>query len=340
MSLNIAIDLGTSVTRMYIEKKGIVVSEPTAIAIDLRTDNILAVGQKAYDMLGKTSDSLAVICPLEGGVVSDFNLVVEILEKFLKRIGSGKLVMPRAIACVPSEITEVEKRAIVNTISTIGIRKVYLIEEQVAAAMGAGLDIERPCGSMIINVGGGTSSLAITTLGGVSESKCIKIAGNTFDEDIIKYVKSKYKLTIGKRMSEKAKIEVGTLVPLEIEKSFRIKGRDNLTGLPRAIDISSNEVYEAIKDTAEKIVKEAQNILEESDPELAGDIFTNGILLTGGSAKINGFDKIISEYTKLKVTIPKNPENCVVLGAGMAIKYLDGSKVGPIDMMHSLSTEY
>lgn len=340
MSVDIAIDLGTSVTRMYVEKRGIVVSEPTAIAVDLRDDNILAVGQKAYDMLGRTSDSFSVLCPLEGGVVSDFNLVVEILERFLKKVGSGKFVMPRAIACVPSEITEVEKRAIVNTISTIGIRKVFLIEEQIAAAIGAGVDVEKPCGTMIMNIGGGTSSLAIVTLGGISDSRCIKIAGNSFDEDIIKYVKSKYKLTIGKRMSERVKIELGTLIPLNEEKYFKLKGRDNLSGMPRAVNISSSEICDAIKETALKIIREAQELLEEADPELAGDIFTNGIILTGGSARINGFDKIISDCLKLKVIVPKNPENCVVLGAGMATKYLDGSKNEPIDMMSSLSAEF
>lgn len=340
MSVDIAIDLGTSMTRIYIEKKGIVVSEPTAIAVDLRYDSVLAVGQKAYDMLGKTSDSMIVICPLEGGVVSDFNLVVEILERFLKRIGSGKFVMPRAIACVPSEITEVEKRAIVNTISTIGVRKVFLIEEQIAAAMGAGLDVEKPCGTMVVNVGGGTSSLAIVTLGGVSESRCVKLAGNSFDEDIIKYVKNKYRLTIGKRTAEKAKIDIGTVIPVSEERYFKLKGRDNLTGLPRAVEISSNEICEAIHETAIKIVREIQQLLEEADPELAGDIYSNGVLLTGGSAKINGLGTLISEYTKLKVSIPENSEDCVVLGAGIAIKYLNGSKSGPIDMMSSLSTEF
>lgn len=342
MSLDIAIDLGTSMTRIYIEKKGIVVSEPTAIAVDLRYDSILAVGQKAYDMLGKTSDNMLVICPLEAGIVSDFNLVVEILESFLKKISSGKLVMPRAVVCVPSEITEVEKRAIVNTISTIGVRKVFLIEEQIAAAMGAGLDVEKPCGTMVVNVGGGTSSLAIVTLGGVSESRCVKIAGNNFDEDIIKYVKNKYRLTIGKKTAERAKIEIGTvmLVDVDEQKYFKLKGRDNLTGLPRTVEISSNEIYEAIKETSLKIISEIQQLLESADPELSGDIYSNGILLTGGSAKINGFSELIYEYTKLKVLIPENPENCVVLGAGMATKYLNGSKSGPIDMMSSLSTEF
>ena len=340
MSLDIAIDLGTSMTRIYIEKKGIVVSEPTAIAVDLRYDSILAVGQKAYDMLGKTSDNMLVICPLEAGIVSDFNLVVEILESFLKKISSGKLVMPRAVVCVPSEITEVEKRAIVNTISTIGVRKVFLIEEQIAAAMGAGLDVEKPCGTMVVNIGGGTSSLAIVTLGGVSESRCVKIAGNNFDEDIIKYVKNKYRLTIGKRMAEKAKIAIGTVVPVDEEKYFKLKGRDSLSGLPRAEEISSNEIYEALQETSMKIIREIQQLLEEADPELAGDIYSNGVLLTGGSARLNGFDKLICDYTKLKVLIPENPEDCVVLGAGIATKYLNGSKTGPIDMMSSLSTEF
>lgn len=340
MSVDIAIDLGTSMTRIYIEKRGIVISEPTAIAVDLRNDSVLAVGERAYDMLGKTSDSMVVICPLEGGVVSDFNLVVEILERFLKRVGSGKFVMPRAIACVPSEITEVEKRAIVNTISTIGVRKVFLIEEQIAAAMGAGLDVEKPCGTMVVNIGGGTSSLAIVTLGGVSESRCVKIAGNNFDEDIIKYVKNKYRLTIGKRMAEKAKIAIGTVVPVDEEKYFKLKGRDSLSGLPRAEEISSNEIYEALQETSMKIIREIQQLLEEADPELAGDIYSNGVLLTGGSARLNGFDKLICDYTKLKVLIPENPEDCVVLGAGIATKYLNGSKTGPIDMMSSLSTEF
>lgn len=323
LSLDIAIDLGTSRTRIFLQNKGIVVDEPSVITINLEDDSVIAVGQEAYMMLGRTSSRISAMYPLSGGVISDFGLVEAMISTMLKRVVSSKIGMPRAVACVPSEITEVEKRAVVNAISGAGIRRVCLIEEPVAAAIGAGLNINSPHGSFVVDIGGGTTDLAVISLSGIAVSRSIKQAGNVMDDEIMKYVKRKYNILIGKRMAEDAKMKIGCVLPGLIKGSYRIKGRNLVTGMPMGIDISSDEMAEPLKDIADVIVRQVQDILEETPPELIGDIYSDGIVLTGGGSQLCGIDRMIHQATDLKVRIADNPAECVVRGCGSAIKYID-----------------
>lgn len=322
MGADIAVSLGTTNTRIYMDGVGIVLEEHSVVAVDLSTDSVITVGNKAYEMLGKTPGKMAVIYPLERGVISDFALVESMLGSFLKKISLSKIVMPRAVVCVPGEITEVEKRAVVNAVSAVGIRKVCLIEKVTAAAIGAGLDSESPVGHMVVNVGGGTTDIGIVSLNGLAVSNSIKMAGNEFDDNIIKYVKKKYGLIIGRKTAENTKIQIGCVEKREEELWFRIKGRDLLTGLPKAIEISSSEVMEAIVDTAKVIADAVLKLLENSPPELSGDVYSEGIVFTGGSARLYGFSKFIEKRVGLKVTVPDEPQNCVVIGSGIATKYI------------------
>lgn len=323
MGLDIAIDLGTSRTRIFLQNKGIVVDEPSVITINLENDSVVAVGQEAYMMLGRTSSRISAMYPLSGGVISDFGLVEAMVSTMLKRVISSKIGMPRAVACVPSDITEVEKRAVVNAISGAGIRRVCLIEEPVAAAIGAGLDINSPHGSFVVDIGGGTTDMAVISLSGIAVSRSIKLAGNVMDEEIIKYAKRKYNILIGKRMAEDAKMTIGCVIPGIVSGTYRIKGRNALTGMPMWIDLNADEMIEPLREIAEGIVKQVQDILEETPPELIGDIYTDGIVLTGGGSQIKGIDVLIRQATQLKVRTAENPADCVILGCGNSIKYID-----------------
>lgn len=322
MSVDIAVSLGTSRTRIYVQNEGVVLNESSIVAVDLDNDSIFSVGCQAEKMIGKTS-KIDVISPLDRGVISDFNLVEGMFNCFLKKIKISQIIMPRAVVCVPGEITDVEKRAVVNVISAVGVRKVCLIEKSLAAAMGAGLDCLSPVGNLILNIGGGTTDMAVISLNGIVAEKSIKVAGSSIDESIVKNIKKKYNLLIGKRMAEAAKIEIGCLVKRKPEKVFRIKGRNLVTGLPYWIDISSNEMLEMLIDPIMEIISYLKNLLIEVPPEIAGDIYQNGIMLTGGTANLYGLDKLISKKTGLKVIVPDEPENCAIIGAGKAIKYIN-----------------
>lgn len=323
MGLDVAIDLGTSRTRIYLEGKGKVVDEPSVITVDLENDSIIAVGEEAYKMLGRTSTRYNALYPLSGGVISDLGLVEAMISSFLKRVVSSRIGMPRAVACVPGEITDVEKRAVVNAISCAGIRRVCLIDEPVAAAIGAGLDINSPHGSFVVDIGGGTTDMAVISLSGIAVSRSIKQAGNVMDEEIIKYVKRRYNMLIGKRTAEDAKINIGCVVPGMASGKFRIKGRNMITGMPAWTDLDAAEMVEPLKETADLIVRQIQDVLEETPPELIGDIHTDGIMLTGGAAGIAGLDTLIKVATDLRVTIAENPADCVINGCGASIKYID-----------------
>ena len=314
MGLDVAIDLGTSRTRIFLEGKGKVVDEPSVITVDLNTDNIIAVGEEAYNMLGRTSERYNAVYPLSGGVISDLGLVEAMVSSLLRRVVSSKIGMPRAVACVPGEITDVEKRAVVNAISCAGIRRVCLVEEPVAAAIGAGLDIDSPHGSFVVDVGGGTTDLAVISLSGIAVSRSIKQAGNIMDEEIIKYVKRRYNMLIGKRTAEEAKINIGCVVPGMASGKFRIKGRNMITGMPAWTLLDADEMVEPLRETANAIVRQIQDVLEETPPELIGDIHTDGIILTGGASQLAGLDTLIKATTNLRVTVAENPGDCVVNG--------------------------
>ncbi len=337
---DIAIDLGTSTVKIYVEKKGIVLSEPAVLAVDIATDKIIALGEEAYKMIGRTSERTAVIRPMSNGVISDFGLAQEYIRYYLKKIHSSRVFMPRVVVSIPCSITEVEKRAVVDAISATGVRKICLIEEPVAAAMGAGVDISKPHGSLVVDIGGGTTDMAVISLSDIAISSSMQVAGRTFDDLIVKYIRRKYNLLIGERMAEEAKISIGCVYPQKETRVFRVKGRNALTGLPQWADITSDEMLEAMIEPAMQIVRRIQETLESTPPELMADVYEDGIILTGGSAHLAGFDTLISKKTKISVRVADDPENCVANGAGKAIRYIDDMENKEYGVLNPLSAVY
>lgn len=320
--MDIGIDLGSSRTRVFVEKKGIVLDEASVAAYNVAQNRIIAVGDEAYAMLGKTPDSIEAEYPLSGGVIAQSLLAEDMVNILLKHVCTSKIVMPRVVASIPGDITEVEKRAVVNAISSFGVRRVFLIENTKVAAMGAGADIMGAHGTMVANLGAGISSAAILSLGGLSVNKTIKTGGNDMDEDIVKYIRKKYSLVIGSPMAEKCKNSIGCLYEPEEENTFRVKGRDAISGLPRFVDVTSSEIMDVIMEPAVEIVTLIKDVLEEAPPELVGDVYSDGIILTGGLANIKGFAKLVAERTDIKVTVAEDPEDCVIKGCGHAINYI------------------
>lgn len=320
---DLAIDLGTCKFRVYMDGKGIVLSEPSIIAVDNDTDEVIAVGSEAYDMLGRTSDRITVARPLANGVISDLTMAEHLIRYYLRQVNSSRVFSPRVVVSVPVGLTEVEKRAVVDAITSAGVRKVCLIEEPVAAAIGAGVDIAQPHGTMIVDVGQGTTDMAVISLNGIAIANSIHTAGDDFTQAIVRYVRRKFNLVIGDRMAEDAKIAIGCAYPRRKLLTYTLKGRNAMTGLPESTIMNSDEMIEALIEPAISIVKTVQATLEETPPELLADIFTDGIHLTGGSANLYGFATLLSKKTKIPVITTEEPENCVVLGAGQAIKYID-----------------
>ena len=321
--MDIAIDLGTSRFKVYLDGKGIVLSEPSIIAVDNYTDEVIAIGSEAYDMLGRTSERITVARPLSNGVISDLSMAEHLISHYLKKISSSRVFMPRVVVSVPCGLTEVEKRAVVDAIGAAGVRKVCLIEEPVAAAIGAGVDIAAPHGTMIVDIGQGTTDMAVISLNGIAIANSIHTAGDDFNDAIIKYVRRKFNLIIGDRTAEEAKIAIGCAYPRKKLLTHTLKGRNAMTGLPETTVMNSDEMIEALIEPAISIIKTVQATLEETPPELLADIFTDGIYLTGGSANLYGFSTLLFKKTKIPVVTVENPEDCVVLGAGKAIKFID-----------------
>ncbi len=320
---DIAIDLGTCKFRVYLDGKGIVLNEPSIIAVDNYTDEVIAVGSEAYDMLGRTSERINVARPLANGVISDLSMAEHLIRHYLRQVSSSRVFSPRVVVSVPVGLTEVEKRAVVDAITSAGVRKVCLIEEPVAAAIGAGVDIAQPHGTMIVDVGQGTTDMAVISLNGIAIANSIHIAGDDFTQAIVRYVRKKFNLVIGDRMAEDAKIAIGCAYPRRKLLTYTLKGRNAMTGLPETTVMNSDEMIEALIEPAISIVKMVQTTLEETPPELLADIFTDGIHLTGGSANLYGFATLLSKKTKIPVITTDDPADCVVLGAGRAIKYID-----------------
>lgn len=333
---DLAIDLGTSTFRIYMDGKGIILNEPSIIAVDNYTDEVIAIGREAYDMLGRTSDRITVARPLANGVISDLSMAEHLISHYLKQVSNARVFMPRVVVSVPCGLTEVEKRAVVDAISAAGVRKVCLIEEPVAAAIGAGVDIAVPHGTMIVDIGQGTTDMAVISLNGIAIANSIHIAGDDFNEAIIKYVRKKFNLVIGDRMAEEAKIAIGCAYPRKKLTTFTLKGRSAVNGLPETTVMNSDEMIEALIEPAIAIIRTVQATLEETPPELLADIFTDGIYLTGGSANLYGFSTLLSKKTKVPVVTFENPEDCVVLGAGKAIKYIDKIDGGSHGKMNPL----
>lgn len=320
--MDIGIDLGSSRTRVFVDNRGLVLDEASVAAYNVAENRIIAVGDEAYAMIGKTPDSIQAEYPLAGGVIAQSLLAEDMVNILLRHVCTSKIVMPRVVASIPGDITEVEKRAVVNAISSFGVRRVFLIENTKVAAMGAGADIMGAHGTMVANLGAGISSAAVLSLGGLSVNKTIKVGGNDMDEDIVKYIRKEYGLIIGQPMAEKCKIAAGCLSKPEEEKTFRVKGRDTISGLPRFVDVTSSEIMEVIMETAKQIVTLIKDVIEEAPPELVGDVYSDGILLTGGLAKVDGFAQLIADEIEIKVTVADNPEDCVILGCGKAINYI------------------
>lgn len=326
--MDIAIDLGSDRTRVFIENKGKVLDEASVVTYDVDTGEIYAVGDEAYNMIGKTPVGVKAVHPLDGGVIARSELVEEMVSILLKEVCSVKVVMPRVIAAVPCDVTEVEKRAVVNAVSSFGVRRVYLVESPKAAAMGCSIDITSPHGVMIADIGSGTADVAVLSLGGISVFKTVKHAGSAMDEEIVKYIRKKYGLIIGTNMAESCKKAVGCVkVPAE-QKTFKVKGRDAVSGMPRFVEVGSAEIKEAIEEIAFEIVGAIKDVLEKTPPELTGDIYSDGIILSGGLAKLQGLAQLVSETTKLRVRVHKNAADCVINGCGKAIEYMDKTDKG------------
>lgn len=320
---DIGIDLGTANILIYVKNEGVVLSEPSVVAMDRDSGKVLAIGEKAHEMLGRTPGSVIAIRPLKDGVIADFDKTEIMLDYFIKKI-KGKTIFskPRILICCPSNITQVEKNAIREVAERTGAKKVYVEEEPKVAAVGAGLEIGMPSGNMVIDIGGGTTDIAVLSLNGIVYSESIKVAGNTFDVDIIKYIKDKYKLLIGEVTAEQIKIKIGTVLEKPKEKKMEVRGRDLLTGLPKTITVSSNEIKEAIKESAEMIIHATKMVLEKIEPEISADIIDKGIVLTGGGALLEGLDKLIEKEINVPTKVAESPLTCVVEGTGIILDNL------------------
>ncbi|MDP4177210.1 MAG: rod shape-determining protein [Bacillota bacterium] len=322
MSKNMGIDLGTANTLIYVKGKGIVLREPSVVAIkDNDLKKVLAVGIEAKQMIGRTPGNIGAIRPLKDGVIADFDVTQTMIKKFIDKVnGRNVFTNPKIVICFPSGVTAVEKRALEDATKQAGAREVSLMEEPMAAAIGAGLPVAEPTGSMIVDIGGGTSEIAVVSLGGIVTSKSLRIAGDELDRSIINYIKKEYNLLIGERTAENIKIEIGSAFPNEDKKSMEIKGRDLISGLPKTITIKEEEIREALKEPVSAIIDAIKTTLEKTPPELASDIMEKGIMLAGGGALLRGIDSLINHETHMPVHIAESPLDCVAIGAG---KYLD-----------------
>jgi len=320
----IGIDLGTANILVYLKGKGIILREPSVVAVNNNTGQVLAVGLDAKQMIGRTPGNITAIRPLKDGVIADFETTQGMLKYFMRKaVGNSPLAKPRVVICVPSGVTEVEKRAVVDSAMSAGAKEAYLIEEPMASAIGAGLPVAEPSGSMVVDIGGGTSEVAVISLGGVVVSRSLRVAGDEFDDAIIHYIKKEYNLMIGERSAEDIKLKIGSAYPSEREETYRVSGRDLVTGLPKEMEISSEEIRDALKEPVNSVVESIKYTLEKTPPELASDIMERGIMLTGGGALLKGFDKLISEETGIPVFIAEEPLDCVVLGTGKVLEELD-----------------
>jgi len=324
MGTDMGIDLGTATVLVYIKGKGVVLKEPSVVSIDKNTNEVKAVGEEAKEMIGRTPGNIVAIRPLRDGVISDYDTTEKMLKYFIKKAcGKKRMAAPRVVVCIPCKATEVERRAVRDAAINAGAKKVRLIEEPLAAAIGANLDIMEASGSMVIDIGGGTTDIAVISLGGIVVRSSIKTAGDKFDEAIIKYVRKKHKLMIGERTAESLKINIGSAYKREKEMSMEIRGRDLITGLPKNISISSEEMREALMEPVNAIAECTHSVLEKTPPELAADIADKGIVMTGGGALLNGLDKLIQDVTKVPVYVAEDAVSCVALGTGKSLDYID-----------------
>ena len=333
LAKDIGIDLGTASVLVYIKGKGVVLNEPSVVAIDKNTGRLLKVGAEAQAMLGRTPGNIVAIRPLRDGVISDYDMTERMLKEFIRKVTGGfHLFPPRIMVCVPSGITEVEERAVIDAGRQAGARRVYLIEEPVAAAIGAGIDITKPEGHMVVDIGGGTSDIAVISLSGVVESASIKVAGDQFNEAIVKYMRRKHNILIGERTAEQMKMEIGCVYPKEEEATIEIKGRCLMTGLPKTITVNSTEMMEAFEEPVERILEAVHNVLERTPPELVADISNNGIVMTGGGSLVDGFDKLITARTGIHTVVAEDAISCVAEGTGKSLDSLGDMQDGTVNL--------
>lgn len=326
----IAMDLGTSTVLIYIKGKGIVLQEPSVVAVDNTNNRVLAVGTAAQKMLGRTPGSISAIRPLRNGVISNFDATTVMIEYYLKRVCSFRLIRPSVIICIPSKITEVERRSVIDAARRAGARKVFLIEEPMAAAIGAGLNVSRPAGSMVVDIGGGTTDIAVLSYDGIVKSASIKTAGDAFDEAIIRYVRKCQNVLLGERTAEQLKIEIGCMVPRPEEISMEVKGRCLSSGLPRKITVTSTEMLEALEACGQEIVDAVHRVMEGTPPELLGDIGEQGITLTGGGSLVWGLDTLLADRLQVPAHRAEQAQSCVVIGTGMALDNIQLFTADPV----------
>ena len=329
---DIGIDLGTASVLVYVKGKGIVLNEPSVVAMDKNTGKLLKVGEEARQMLGRTPGNIVAIRPLREGVISDYDMTERMLKEFIRKVAGFMVFKPRVIICVPSGITEVEERAVVDAGIQAGCRRVYLIEEPLAAAIGAGIDITKPDGHMVVDIGGGTADIAVISLSGVVESASIKVAGDQFNEAVVKYMRRKHNILVGESTAEKMKISIGCVYPKEEETTMDVKGRCLLTGLPKTITVSSGEMLEAFEEPTERILESIHAVLERTPPELVADVSTNGIMMTGGGSLVYGFDKLITSRTGIVTTVADNAIACVAEGTGKSLDMITDMQEGTINL--------
>lgn len=323
LSKDMGIDLGTANTIVYVKGKGIVLSEPSVVAIQRDSGHPLAVGEDAKQMIGRTPGNIVAVRPMKDGVIADFDITQMMIKEFIRKVHRISMIGPRVVVCVPSGVTAVEARAVIDATMQAGAREAHLVEEPMAAAIGSGLPVQEPTGSMIVDIGGGTCEVAIISLGGIVTSRSMRVAGDEMDEAIISYVKRNYNLLIGERTAEEIKVNVGSAYPTGAEEQYEIRGRDLMTGLPKTQMINSTEVREALAEPVSAILETIKVTLEKTPPELASDIMDRGIMLSGGSAQLKGLDQLVAKETGMPVHMAENPMTCVALGAGLVLEELE-----------------
>lgn len=328
---DIGIDLGTSSVLVYVKNKGIVLREPSVVAVEKYTGRIYAIGEEARRMLGRTPSNILAVRPLRDGVISNFNITERLLHHLIKKVvGTRLFFKPRVVVCVPSGVTDVEKRSVLDATERAGSRHTYFIEEPLAAAIGAGIDISQPRGNMVVDIGGGTTDVAIISLDGSVLSESIKIAGDKFDESIVRYMRKKHNLLIGERTAEEMKVRIGSAYPRKEQVFIDIKGRNLISGLPQALTVGSNEMIDALEEPLQSMIETVRTLFEKTPPELASDIAENGICLTGGGALLYGMDRFVSDHTKVPCYVAEDPISCVAIGTGKALDSIDNVHISPL----------
>ncbi len=322
MLYEIGIDLGTSNTIIYVKGKGIVVNEPTVVAVSKQTGKVLSIGKEAGEMLGRTPIDIRALTPIKDGVIANFDITVSMLKYFIKKAVNSSFLKPKAVVCIPSHITDVEKRAVRDAVLAAGVKEVHLIEKSMAAAIGAGIEVSKPIGSMVVDIGGGTTEIAVVSLGGVVVTQSLRTASRSLDNDIIQYLKKNNNLIIGDITAEEIKKNIGSACQLKEELSMDIKGRDLVSGLPKTITITSDGIRDAFRESLSAIIDGIKAVLEKTPPELAADIFESGIVMTGGGSTLKGLGRLISVHTEIPIFIAESPAECVAIGAGKALEEL------------------